>query len=437
MKPTTTLSTKPISMFFSLLSSLLSNATHGTSSYTTAMGMGNSNAVNGVYLCRGNVSSATCTECMTTAVANIKNLCPNKSESIIWYDECMVRYTNTYFNPLSIDPRLNLWENESISTSEIDEFNEKLLSFLGSLASEAANSVSAVKYSTGEWDFTEEIRVYGLAQCVPGVTNDQCEGCLVNASRTLETCCEGKEGARALLPWCNIRYYLFQFYNTSGTSISPPPPGKKKLDTKTIAIIVVVVVFSVILFCLGCGFLLRRRLRKKYKTLLKENFGDEGAALESLQFSLAAIEVATKKFSNENKIGKGGFGEVYKGILSNGREIALKKLSQSSGQGAIEFKNEVLLIAKLQHRNLVTLLGFCLDQHEKMLIYEYVPNESLGYFLFRSHKSKLLNWSERYRIIKGIAQGIHYLHDHSMLKIIHRDLKASNVLLDSSMNPKI
>ncbi|CAL0320713.1 unnamed protein product [Lupinus luteus] len=161
-----------------LLSSLFSNATLGSSSYTTAMGMGNSNAVNGVYLCRGDVSSATCTECMATAVANITTLCPNKSESIIWYDECMLRYTNTYFNPLSIDPRLNLWENESISTSDLDKFNETLLSFLGSLASKAANSESATKYSTGEWDFTEEIRVFGLAECVPGVTDDQCEGCL-------------------------------------------------------------------------------------------------------------------------------------------------------------------------------------------------------------------------------------------------------------------
>ncbi|XP_019452497.1 PREDICTED: cysteine-rich receptor-like protein kinase 10 [Lupinus angustifolius] len=426
-----------------LLSSLLSNATQGSSSYTTAMGMGNSNAVNGVYLCRGDVSTATCTECMVTAVANITTLCPNKTESIIWYDECMLRYTNTYFNPLSIDPRLNLWENESISTSDLDKFNETLLSFLGSLGSDAANSETAMKYSTKEWDFTEEIRVFGLAECAPGVTSEQCEGCLVNASKTLVTCCEGKEGARALLAWCNIRYDLFQFYNTSGTSISPPflspppPSGKKKYDTKTIVIIVVLVVFSIILICLGCCFLLRRRLRKKYKTLLKENFGDEGAALESLQFNLATIEVATKKFSNENKIGKGGFGEVYKGILSNGREIAVKKLSQSSGQGAIEFKNEVLLIAKLQHRNLVTLLGFCLDEQEKMLIYEYVPNESLDYFLFGSHESRLLNWLERYNIIKGIAQGIHYLHDHSRLKIIHRDLKASNVLLDSNMNPKI
>ncbi|KAL6555021.1 hypothetical protein OROGR_006279 [Orobanche gracilis] len=166
--------------------------------------------------------------------------------------------------------------------------------------------------------------------------------------------------------------------------------------------------------------------------------GDESVALESLQFNLATIEAATNKFSSENKIGKRGFGEVFKGILTNGREIAVKKLYQSSGQCAIEFKNEVLLIAKLQHRNLVALLGFCLEEQEKMLIYEYVPNKSLDYFLFDPHKSKLLlNWSECYKIIKGIAQGIHHLHDHSRLKIIHRDLKTSNVLLDKNMDKKI
>ncbi|OIW05330.1 hypothetical protein TanjilG_28795 [Lupinus angustifolius] len=379
-----------------LLSSLLSNATEGSSSYTTAMGMGTSNALNGLYLCRGDVSSATCAECVAAAVTNITKLCPNKKESIIWFDECMLHYTNTYFNPLSIEPRLNLWDNKNISTLDVDNFNEMLLSFLGSLASEASNTESSMKFSTGEWNFTKEITVYGLAQCLPGVTNEQCEGCLVNGSKTLVTCCEGKQGARALLAWCNIRYDLFQFYNTTQTSASPPlfsPPPP--------------------------------------------SVGDESEALESLQYNLSTIEAATEKFSNENKIGKGGFGEVYKGVLSNGREIAVKKLSQSSGQGTIEFKNEVLLIAKLQHRNLVALVGFCLEAQEKMLIYEYVPNKSLDYFLFDPLKSKLLNWSERYKIIKGIAQGIHYLHDHSRLKIIHRDLKASNVLLDSSMNPKI
>ncbi|KAK7269968.1 hypothetical protein RIF29_22794 [Crotalaria pallida] len=266
-----------------LLSSLLSNATQGSPSYTTSMGLGTANSANGNYLCRGDVSSITCRDCVTAAVANITNLCPNKTESIIWYDECMVRYTRSYFSPLSIVPRLNLWVHKNISTLDLDNFNEWLLTFLGGLASQAANSQTAMKFSTGEENFTvkssQQIRLYGLAQCMPGMTTHECEGCLVNASRTLPTCCEGRQGARALLAWCNIRYDSYRFYNTTGTSaslpplLSPPPSsGKKKSEAGKIAVIVVIVVVPIILFCLGCYFILRRRTRKRYKTLLKENY---------------------------------------------------------------------------------------------------------------------------------------------------------------------
>jgi len=156
-----------------------------------------------------------------------------------------------------------------------------------------------------------------------------------------------------------------------------------------------------------------------------------------LQFDLGTMEAATNNFSDDNKIGKGGFGTVYKGILYNGHEIAVKRLSKNSGQGAAEFKNEVMLVAKLQHRNLVRLLGFCLEGEEKILIYEYVPNRSLDYFLFDSERQRQLDWLSRYKIIGGIARGLVYLHEDSRLRIIHRDLKASNVLLDGNMNPKI
>uniref|UniRef100_A0A0R0I3B5 Cysteine-rich receptor-like protein kinase n=2 Tax=Glycine max TaxID=3847 RepID=A0A0R0I3B5_SOYBN len=165
--------------------------------------------------------------------------------------------------------------------------------------------------------------------------------------------------------------------------------------------------------------------------------GNDSTTLETLRFELAKIEAATNRFAKENMIGKGGFGEVYRGILSDGKEIAVKRLTGSSRQGAVEFRNEVQVIAKLQHRNLVRLQGFCLEDDEKILIYEYVPNKSLDYFLLDTKKRRLLSWSDRQKIIIGIARGILYLHEDSCLKIIHRDLKPSNVLLDSNMNPKI
>ncbi|KAF8411269.1 hypothetical protein HHK36_003816 [Tetracentron sinense] len=154
-------------------------------------------------------------------------------------------------------------------------------------------------------------------------------------------------------------------------------------------------------------------------------------------FDLSTIVTATDNFSLANKLGQGGFGPVYKGRLCNGQEIAVKRLSKTSGQGMEEFKNEVMLIAKLQHRNLVKLRGCCIQEEEKMLIYEYMPNKSLDSFIFDQIRKALLDWTKRFEIIVGIARGVLYLHQDSRLRIIHRDLKASNVLLDAEMNPKI
>ncbi|XP_047329108.1 G-type lectin S-receptor-like serine/threonine-protein kinase CES101 [Impatiens glandulifera] len=155
-------------------------------------------------------------------------------------------------------------------------------------------------------------------------------------------------------------------------------------------------------------------------------------------FSFEIIVASTNNFSSESKLGEGGFGPVYKGILpGEGKEVAVKRLSSKSGQGLVEFKNELNLIAKLQHVNLVQLLGYCIQDGERMLVYEYMPNKSLDYFLFDSRMKELLSWDRRLHIIEGIAQGLLYLHKYSRLRIIHRDLKVSNILLDANMNPKI
>ncbi|XP_043719671.1 G-type lectin S-receptor-like serine/threonine-protein kinase At1g67520 [Telopea speciosissima] len=154
-------------------------------------------------------------------------------------------------------------------------------------------------------------------------------------------------------------------------------------------------------------------------------------------FSFSSIESATNNFSTTNKLGEGGFGPVYKGKLVGGQEIAVKRLSKMSRQGLEQFKNEFTLICKLQHRNLVRLLGCCIEGDELILIYEYMPNKGLDSFLFDPMKRALLDWRTRVSIIEGIAQGLLYLHKYSRLKIIHRDLKTSNVLLDCDMNPKI
>uniref|UniRef100_A0A2N9H5Z0 non-specific serine/threonine protein kinase n=1 Tax=Fagus sylvatica TaxID=28930 RepID=A0A2N9H5Z0_FAGSY len=154
-------------------------------------------------------------------------------------------------------------------------------------------------------------------------------------------------------------------------------------------------------------------------------------------FDFTTVANATNKFSEANVIGAGGFGPVYKGHLCNGQDIAVKRLSKNSRQGLEEFKNEVVLIAKLQHRNLVRLLGYCIQGDERMLIYEYMPNKSLNNFIFEQNGSALLAWPKRFDIVVGIVRGLLYLHQDSRLQVIHRDLKASNILLDINLNSKI
>ncbi|KAL7188162.1 hypothetical protein ACSBR1_038096 [Camellia fascicularis] len=205
----------------------------------------------------------------------------------------------------------------------------------------------------------------------------------------------------------------------------------RSLHGKIVAIVVTSVVVISLLIIISLVYWL---------VIIKRRRGDNSdeETLELPIFEMVTISRATNKFCDTNKIGEGGFGSVYKGLLSTGKEIAVKRLSTSSKQGLNEFKSEVTLIAKLQHRNLVRLLGCCIHGEERMLIYEYMPNGSLDSLIFGVEStSKSLTWRRRLDIIVGIAQGVLYLHRDSRLRIIHRDLKASNVLLDCEMNPKI
>nr|XP_019709609.1 G-type lectin S-receptor-like serine/threonine-protein kinase LECRK3 isoform X1 [Elaeis guineensis] len=211
--------------------------------------------------------------------------------------------------------------------------------------------------------------------------------------------------------------------------------GDSSKNKPVIAIVIPLVLGCLLLLCLG--LLAWKKIRNhgvSHDSHLDESGGKD---LELPLFDLSMIESATNFFSADNFLGKGGFGPVYKGQLGDGQEIAVKRLSKDSVQGLNEFKNEVMLIAKLQHRNLVRLLGCCIQHEERILIYEYMPNKSLDTFIFDRTKGKLLNWQKRHDIIIGIARGLLYLHQDSRLRIIHRDLKAGNILLDKDMNPKI
>ncbi|KAL0399324.1 UNVERIFIED_CONTAM: G-type lectin S-receptor-like serine/threonine-protein kinase [Sesamum radiatum] len=204
-----------------------------------------------------------------------------------------------------------------------------------------------------------------------------------------------------------------------------------ELDSKGKKLIPVLTSLAGIIL-LGLSLILFIWKRKKNHQNLRNEGGPGESHKEDLElptFDLWTVTKATNSFSLSNKLGEGDAGKR--------KEIAVKRMSSTSTQGLDEFKNEVIFIAKLQHRNLVKLLGCCIQGEEKMLIYEYMPNGSLDLILFDKRKSKQLDWPNRFHIINGIARGLLYLHQDSRLRIIHRDLKASNILLDTDMNPKI
>ncbi|KAF8035274.1 hypothetical protein BT93_C1332 [Corymbia citriodora subsp. variegata] len=163
-----------------------------------------------------------------------------------------------------------------------------------------------------------------------------------------------------------------------------------------------------------------------------------GLDLQTGHFTLRQIKAATGNFNSMNKIGEGGFGPVYKGILSDGTIIAVKQLSSKSKQGNREFLNEIGMISALKHPNLVKLYGCCIEGNQLLLVYEYLENNSLARALFgRDEQLIELDWATRKKICLGIAMGLAYLHEESRLKIVHRDIKATNVLLDKELNAKI
>ncbi|XP_042430870.1 probable LRR receptor-like serine/threonine-protein kinase At1g53430 isoform X2 [Zingiber officinale] len=220
----------------------------------------------------------------------------------------------------------------------------------------------------------------------------------------------------------------------SAISITPNFKADCKDKSKlSVGVIVGIVVASCLVLILALNIIW-------FYFIMKDPQDNEfkGLELQTGYFTLKQIKAATRNFDPENKIGEGGFGPVYKGVLSDGSMIAVKQLSSKSRQGNREFVNEIGMISALQHPNLVKLYGCCIEANQLLLIYEYMENNSLARALFGPPKYRLnLEWQTRRNICIGIARGLSYLHEESRLKIVHRDIKATNILLDKDLNAKI
>jgi serine/threonine protein kinase len=195
-------------------------------------------------------------------------------------------------------------------------------------------------------------------------------------------------------------------------------------------LILLIAVAVVLIFVIGATFIWRR---KKYEEIREDWESEYGPH----RFVYKNLYKATKGFSDKELLGAGGFGKVFKGTLpSSNVQIAVKKVSHDSKQGMKEFVAEIISMGRLRHRNLVQLLGYCRRKGELLLVYDYMPNGSLDKFLYGKEKLNL-NWPQRFRILKGVACGLLYLHEEWEQVVLHRDVKASNVLLDAELNGRL
>ncbi|KAK6928366.1 Gnk2-homologous domain [Dillenia turbinata] len=266
--------------------------------------------------------------------------------------------------------------------------------------------------------------VYGMATCWKSLADKYCAACLEKASLSAFNCLPSKEG-RVINAGCILHYSDYKFYGHS----DPLMQGS-----------VLIRIFVICLLAVAVGFFLGKfsygRLNKHHDL---EGLEKEFSVLKaSLQFKHATLEKATEYFCAACKLGQGGYGEVFKGTLPDGREIAIKRLSLNFKHRSKDVINEIEIINKAQHKNLVRFLGYCLTTESSLLVYEFLPNKSLDCILFVLEdpaRKKELDWKKRSAIIVGIAEGLEYLH--KQLHIIHRDIKASNILLDMRYKPKI
>ncbi|KAB1201322.1 Cysteine-rich receptor-like protein kinase 15 [Morella rubra] len=436
-----------------LLESLPSN-TSGKGFYNTSAGE-DPNRVYGQALCRGDVNSTVCLSCVEKASQEILKQCQSE-DAIIWLEFCQVHYSfQMFFSLMVYTGKYPAWNNLENNISNPVQLDQALTFLMDNITNEAAFDPSKRMFATGEVQFARKKNIYGLVQCTWDIPRSSCQNCLQSALGDLFGCCFSRQGGIILSRNCNMRFEMYRFYNDT-SSLQLTYSTSKGLKWKIWMVVVVMCIpISVLAVLIIASCAVHRRGKKRKRTddeksenaLLHELPRPTGVTMtqdgelvtsEDLPFmNLSTIMAATDEFSDSNKLGQGGFGTVHRGVLPDGKEVAVKRLSRKSWQGLGEFKNEVILIAKLQHRNLVKLLGCAVEGEEKLLVYEYMPNRSLDLFIFNPEKSTQLDWTTRYHIVVGIARGLLYLHEDSRLKIIHRDLKPSNVLLDNEMVAKI
>ncbi|XP_015971514.2 cysteine-rich receptor-like protein kinase 46 [Arachis duranensis] len=386
-----------------------------------------------IYLfsqCRSDLSASECVYCFKSLQSVFSSCMPAKGARTYSSDGCFMRYDNYSFFQESVTPYYLR------GCSDAKAKDEK--GFVG-LAVNVINKMSFEAPKKGGYTAIEGRRhgsnlvIYGAATCWKTLSQDMCSACLSNAASTAISCLPSTQ-VHAINTGCILRYADYDFI-----IIDLKNKESDILMKCTAIILAAIAVCSVLIIVAHYG---TKNVDKLWgipilRTGLEMTPGRVKLSSWFMQFEYSTLERATNVFNEFHKLGEGGYGEVYKGTLQDGREIAIKRFFLSGKQGKQEVYNEIDVYGKAQHKNLVRFLGCCFTSTESYLVFEFLANKSLNCILFDPEKKKQLDWPKRHGIILGVADGLEHLHNNSEGPIIHRDIKAGNILLDLKYRPKI
>ncbi|CAL4897914.1 unnamed protein product [Urochloa decumbens] len=420
----------------------------------------------GLIMCFADRNATQCLDCLAGAGAGIRQACPGSRNANATYDACLLRYSAT---PIPADADLGAVfavyvSGEPVTSQGLGNAWLRLMTKLtaGVTASPRRLANDSAPYSSSQ-------EMYGLAQCTRDLNASECTSCINNYVGRLGDLFPNNTGGAIKGYSCYLRYQVGSFEITLPPTPALPPaalptptppqqpspePGSSSNSKTGLAIGLSVGAASLIV--LGSLIWLHRLRRRKRARLLDEgrgreleqgNFFEDEPAMDEDEFEKGTgpkrfrygeLAEATDNFSDNHKLGEGGFGSVYRGFLKDmGLEVAIKRVSKGSKQGKKEYASEVRIISRLRHRNLVQLIGWCHGGGELLLVYELMPNGSLDTHLHSSGEDNQLPWSRRHEIVLGLGSALLYLHQDWEQCVLHRDIKPSNVMLDASFSAKL